>query len=130
MESGRTYTSSSTRKLSFRVQMGSTNLNSQIGSGLSDDELIGEHALNRQNKENVVNKSKQLQDAAKENETEEATNEAAHAQGKLNQFTPIRNIPRVSRMEEYSAIEDIRQQCIFYLWTIFFGKSRANGSPT
>ena len=123
MESGRTYQSSSTRKLSFRVQMGSANLNSQIGGGLSKDELIGEHALKKQNKENTVAKSEQ-QDAV--NDAEEAANEVTEAQGKWNPFTPIRNIPRVSRVEEYSALEDIRQQCILYLWTIFFGKSRAN----
>ena len=48
------------------------------------------------------------------------------AMEKLNQTASIRNIPRVNRVEEYDAIEDIRQQCLYYLWTIFFGKSRAN----
>ena len=111
MESGRTYQSASTGKLSFRVQMGSADINSKM----SDDELIGEHALNKQNKENT---EEQVQDTVE--------NEITNAQGKLNQFSPIRRIPYVNRVEEYNAIEDIRQQCIFYLWTIFFGKSRAN----
>lgn len=111
MESGRTYQSASTGKLSFRVQMGSADINSKM----SDDELIGEHALNKQNKENT---EEQIQDTVE--------NEITNAQGKLNQFSPIRRIPYVNRVEEYNAIQDIRQQCIFYLWTIFFGKSRAN----
>lgn len=115
MESGRTYQSASTRKLSFRVQIGSADINSKMSDGLNDDELIGEHALNKQNKENT---EEQIQDTAE--------NEITNAQGKLNQFSPIKRIPYVNRVEEYSAIEDIRQQCIFYLWTIFFGKSRAD----
>ena len=115
MESGRTYQTASTRKLSFRVQIGSADINSKMSDGLNDDELIGEHALNKQNKENT---EEQIQDTAE--------NEITNAQGKLNQFSPIRRIPHVNRVEEYNAIEDIRQQCIFYLWTIFFGKSRAN----
>lgn len=115
MESGRTYQSASTRKLSFRVQIGSADIDSKMSDGLNDDELIGEHALNKQNKENT---EEQIQDTAE--------NEITNAQGKLNQFSPIRRIPYVNRVEEYNAIEDIRQQCIFYLWTIFFGKSRAD----
>lgn len=123
MESGRTYQSSSTRKLAFRVQMGSANLNSQIGGGLSngEDVLSQEHALDEKNKEVMAN--------PEENEaveTEEKSQEITEAVGKLNQKASIRNIPRVNRVEEYNAIEDIRQQCLFYLWTIFFGRSRAN----
>ena len=126
MESGRTYQSGSTRKLSFRVQMGSANLSSELGGSLGNDEneLIGEHALNKQNNKNAVSEREQMQEAA--TKSDEVTDELNDVQGKMNQFTPIRNIPRVTRVEEYNAIEDIRQQCIFYLWTIFFGKSRAN----
>ena len=123
MESGRTYQSCSTRKLSFRVQMGSANLNSQIGGGLNngEDALSQEHALDEKNKEVVAN--------PEENEaveTAEKSQEITEALEKLNQTASIRNIPRVNRVEEYNAIEDIRQQCLYYLWTIFFGRSRAN----
>lgn len=121
MESARTYQSSSTRKLSFRVQMGNASLNSGIGGGLSNDEneLIGEHALKKQNNKNAANTTEEVENAVKENEV-------TKAQENWNQFTPIKKIPRVSGVEEYNAIEDIRQQCILYLWTIFFGRSRAN----
>ena len=104
MESGRTYQSRSTGKLSFRVQMGSTNNDSPVNGGLSNNEdvLNQEHALD--------NMEQELTDA----------------QGKLNQTAGIRRIPYANRVEEYNALEDIRQQCILYLWTIFFGKSRAN----
>ena len=103
--------------------MGSANLNSQIGGGLSngEDALSQEHALDEKNKETMAN--------PKENqavETEEKSQEITEAMEKLNQTASIRNIPRVNRVEEYDAIEDIRQQCLYYLWTIFFGKSRAN----
>ena len=103
--------------------MGSANLNSQIGRGLNngEDALSQEHALDEKNKEVVAN--------PEENEaveTAEKSQEITEALEKLNQTASIRNIPRVNRVEEYNAIEDIRQQCLFYLWTIFFGRSRAN----
>ena len=118
MESGRTYQSCSTRKLSFRVQIGSTNLNSQLGAGLSngEDALSQEHALD----ETFAN-----QDGDNTKAKEGTSQELEDALGKLNQISSIRNISRVNQVEEYNAIEDIRQQCLFYLWTIFFGKSRA-----
>lgn len=123
MESGRTYQSCSTRKLSFRVQMGSANLNAQLENGLSNggDALSQEHALDEKNKEIIENQEKN-----KKTGTEEQSKEVTEALEKLNQSASIRNIPRVNRVEEYNAIEDIRQQCLFYLWTIFFGRSRAN----
>ena len=123
MESGRTYQSCSTRKLSFRVQMGSANLNAQLENGLSNggDALSQEHALDEKNKEIIENQEKN-----KKTGTEEQSMEVTEALEKLNQSASIRNIPRVNRVEEYNAIEDIRQQCLFYLWTIFFGRSRAN----
>lgn len=128
MESGRTYQSSSTGKLSFRVQMGSTTLDSQVGGGLgsNEDALSEEHALNDKNKTNTNINTKANLVEQEGTEVKEQGNEITDAQGKLNQFSPIRRIPYVNRAEEYKAIEDIRQQCIFYLWTIFFGKSRAN----
>ena len=103
--------------------MGSANLNSQIGGGLNngEDALSQEHALDEKNKEVVAN--------PEENEaveTAEKSQEITEALEKLNQTASIRNIPRVNRVEEYNAIEDIRQQCLYYLWTIFFGRSRAN----
>ena len=103
--------------------MGSANLNSQIGGGLNngEDALSQEHALDEKNKEAMAN--------LEENEvveTAEKSQEITEALEKLNQTASIRNIPRVNRVEEYNAIEDIRQQCLYYLWTIFFGRSRAN----
>lgn len=120
MESGRTYQSRSTGKLSFRVQMGSTNNESQVSGGLSnsEDALSQEHALGERTKS-------QSNDGAS-NQQEEQLQELTEAQGKLNQTAGIRRIPHLNRVEEYNALEDIRQQCILYLWTIFFGESRTN----
>ena len=130
MESGRTYQSSSTGKLSFRVQMGSTNNESQISGGLGNREetLSQEHALAEKKKENLFGTQNKSEVLKKENSGEEVeeTQKLAEAQGKLSQTMGIRRIPQLNRVEEYNALEDIRQQCILYLWTIFFGESRAN----
>ncbi len=122
MESGRTYQSSSTGKLSFRVQMGSTNNESQVSGGLNN----GEDALAQENALNSRTKSQSNENANNQQKTEEQIQELKDAQGKLNQTAGIRQIPYLNRAEEYNALEDIRQQCILYLWTIFFGESRAN----
>ena len=139
MESGRTYQSRSTGKLSFRVQMGSTNNQAQVDSGLSDSEdaLTQEHALAEREKRNLTNHKgdfkeqntiTEVQKKETENaqEAEEQNQELMNAQGTLNQIAGIRRIPYLNRVEEFNALEDIRQQCILYLWTIFFGESRAN----
>ena len=137
MESGRTYQSRSTGKLSFRVQMGSTNNESQVNGGLNNEEALNqEHALAGRGKGNLSNNKEELieqqaetgtqKESIKAQGTEEQLQELTDAQGKLNQIAGIRQIPRLNRVEEYNALEDIRQQCILYLWTIFFGESRAN----
>ena len=139
MESGRTYQSRSTGKLSFRVQMGSTNNESQVGGGLSNNEdaLSQEHALEGRKERGLSNykdnqtgrqtaSETQNKEAANMQSEEEQIKELTEAQDKLNQTAGIRRIPRLNRMEEYNALEDIRQQCILYLWTIFFGESRAS----
>ncbi len=139
MESGRTYQSRSTGKLSFRVQMGSTNNQSQVSGGFNNNEdaLSREDALGERGKGNLLNRkdnSAEQQAASKtqknndENtqEVKEEIKELTDAQGKLNQVAGIRRIPYLNRVEEYNALEDIRQKCILYLWTIFFGESRAN----
>ena len=111
MESGRTYKSDLTRKLSFRVEMGSANNESQISGELDNRE----EALENQN-----NSSTNLQ------ESEELNTTLTEAQGKLNQTAGIRQISYFNPVEEYNALEEIRQRCILYLWTIFFGESTAN----
>ena len=119
MESGRTYQSRSTGKLSFGVQMGSTKNESQVSGGLGkgEEELGQENAL--AGKENLYGTDKSEVIKKETSSTEEA-------QGKLSQSMGIRKIPQLNRGEEYNVIEDIRQQCILYLWNIFFGESRAN----
>ena len=130
MESDRTYQSRSTGKLSFRVQMGSTNKDSQISGGLHNGEetLTQEHALAERRKGNLSKQQDKSEVLKKENSREEIeeTQKLAEAQGKLSQTMGIRRIPQLNRVEEYNVLEDIRQQCILYLWTIFFGESRAN----
>ena len=102
--------------------MGSANLNSQLQTGLNngEDALSQEHALDEKNKETSLN-----QDGEQTKAGEEQSQELTDALGMLNRTSSLRNISRVNQVEEYNAIEDIRQQCLFYLWTIFFGKSRA-----
>ena len=122
MESGRTYESCSTRKLSFRVQMGSTNKESQIGSGSE----YGEHILNQEG--DMEKKTPSGKNDTKNQENTDTENQVLgleEAIAKLNQGSAIRNISKVNTANEYSALENIRQQCILYLWTIFFGESRA-----
>ena len=130
MESGRTYQSRSTGKLSFRVQMGSTDKEAQVSGGLGNREetLSQEHALAEKKKENLFGIQDKSEVLKKENSGEEVeeTQKLAEAQGKLSQTMGIRRIPQLNRVEEYNALEDIRQQCILYLWTIFFGEGRAN----
>ena len=102
--------------------MGSANLNSQLQTGLNngEDALSQEHALDEKNKETSLN-----QDGEQTKASEEQSQELTDALGMLNRTSSLHNISRVNQVEEYNAIEDIRQQCLFYLWTIFFGKSRA-----
>ena len=131
MESGRTYQSRSTGKLSFKVQMGSTNKESQVSGGLHSEEetLSGEHALAERRKGNISKEQEKADTIKQENsgaEEVEETKDLMEAQGKLSQTMGIRRIPQLNRVEEYNTLEDIRQQCILYLWTIFFGESRGN----
>lgn len=114
MESGRTYQSTSTGKLSFRVQMGNTALNTQVGGEL-------------QNKENMLTgeQDTEKKGSAESLETKEQADEIAEAMAKLSQASSNRKIAYVNRTDSYQAIKDIRQQCVLYLWTILFGKDRA-----
>lgn len=116
MESDRTYQSRTTGKLSFRVQIGNSVPDSQVGGGLnnSEDALGGENTLNE--KQN---------DKTKEKLNEEQTKELTEAQEKLSQTVSVRRLT-YSNASEMRALDDIRQQCILYLWTILFGKTRAN----
>ena len=126
MESDRTYKSGSTRKLSFRVQMGTIDKESQIDSGLDSEDNI----FNKEG--DVGTKTKSQESAAKnpehrkDEEAEIEYSQLSDALGKLNQTFSIRAIPTVDTAKEYRTLESIRQQCILYLWTIFFGESRAN----
>ena len=131
MESGRTYQSRSTGKLSFKVQMGSTNKESQVSGGLHSEEetLSGEHALAERRKGSLSKEQEKADTIKQENsgaEEVEETKDLMEAQGKLSQTMGSRRIPQLNRVEEYNTLEDIRQQCILYLWTIFFGESRGN----
>ncbi len=114
MESGRTYQSTSTGKLSFRVQMGNTALNTQVGGEL-------------QNKENMLTgeQDTEKKGSAENLETKEQADEIAEAMAKLSQASSNRKISYINRTDSYQAIKDIRQQCVLYLWTILFGKDRA-----
>lgn len=127
MESDRTYQSRSTGKLLFRVQKGSTNKDSSIRGGFhNDDVLRQEHALAGKEKDNLKKQQRNAEGKQQENTETREVQELIEAQGNLGQRIGIRRIPQLNRMEEYNALEDIRQKCILYLWNIFFGESRAN----
>ena len=98
--------------------MGNANLSSGLGDGLGgkEDAFNEEHALN--NNQQTKNQTTDVW------EKEEPLQELSDVVGKWNQTSSIRNIPRVTQVKEYSAMEELRQQCILYLWTIFFGESR------
>lgn len=96
MESARSYTSTGTRKLSFFVSTGRKPFSES-----------GEEESLKNNKEEV-----------KEN--------IEDAKGRLTQGKNTTGIRRVHLAEEQRAIESIRQQCIVYLWSLFFGVGRAN----
>ena len=130
MESARTYQSASTGKLVFRVQTGNNKqpqLSGGLGNGtatLLQEHTLGESEKKKQNNGKDTTQIQQKQDLSKEEMKE--VNEWMNAQGKLSENTGIRQIPQVNRVEEYNALEDIRQRCILYLWNLFFGESRAN----
>lgn len=114
MESCRTYQSTSTGRLSFRVQMGNTAVNAQAGGELKNSEnmLTGEQDTKKKETE--------------ENPwTTEQADELTEAMAKLSQSSSGRRISYVNQTDSYQALKDIRQQCILYLWTILFGKDRA-----
>lgn len=102
MESARTYQSGSTRKLSFRVQTGSTGLETgeenNLENGLGTEDSLA-------------------------NQKEGGNLEDIQAQMGLK--NNIVRIERVDPEEEFHNLLDIRQQCVVYLWSILFGSDRA-----
>ena len=100
MESGRTFQSSTTRKLSYRVQMSKTSLENG-----TDDELNAQEDLQN----------------TKEGGEESLEDIQAQFTGNIG----FRQIRRVDTQDEFtSALDQIRQQSIVYLWRLLFGEER------
>lgn len=96
------------------MQMGSSALNTKDGGELEDD---------------TDTLTKEQNASANQDTTgglgKEETDELMEAIGKLSQTASARKISYVSQSDSYSALSDIRSQCILYLWSILFGKDKA-----
>lgn len=97
MESARSYTSTGTRKLSFFVSTGRKPF------------------------------PKQGEEESLKNNKGEGKENIEDAKGRLTGGKSTAGIRRVHLAEEQRAIESIRQNCILYLWSLFFGTTKANG---
>ena len=97
MESARTYQSNITRKLSYRMGMGSTGLESETEGELDTREDL-------------------------ENTKEGGEGSLEELQAQFTANVGFRRIRNVDAQDEFSkALEEIRQQSILYLWHLFFG---------
>ena len=123
MESARTYRSSSTRKLSVSV---STN---RYRSDGTDYQLIGSDNMgnafkNAQSKyEGKDGQNESIKDAA---ENKGDPNGDALEKLKNSQVNNQGRIREISDNTEKKGIEQIRQNCMMYLWYLFFGKDKAS----
>lgn len=104
MESARSYHASSTRKLSFRAQAGSAALNNDVNEDLENG-LGSEDSLKNQ---------------------KEGEEQLEEVQAQMNRMSGIRRIPQINLAEEENSLKSIRQQCVFYLWSLLFGSKSAN----
>lgn len=98
MESARNYTSYRTRTVQFRVQIGSleTGINQEPNSANDTENEVGEEVEELENHKNVLQNTKS-----------------------------VFQIKQIDLGEERRAIDQIRQQCILYLWSLFFGQQKA-----
>lgn len=98
MESARNYTSYRTRTVQFRVQIGSleSGTNQEPNSANDTENEVGEEVEELENHKNVLQNTKS-----------------------------VFQIKQIDLGEERRAIDQIRQQCILYLWSLFFGQQKA-----
>jgi len=112
MESARTYRSSTTRTLSFSAKTKLYSL-ADNNNALGNQDLLGSSTDNLETSD--------------ENTTAAESNSANDAMERLKSTsgTGIDRIRQISQGSEQSAIERIRQNCVLYLWELFFGTKRA-----
>lgn len=120
MESARTYQSSSTRKLSVSA----TTVQFSLKQGaLSNYDLIGNGNTNQNQEETVDTKSKQ---EGSDSTATDSQNEDALSKLKSAQTSNASRIKSISDNSSIKSIEQIRQRCILYLWSMFFGQDKAS----
>lgn len=114
MESARTYRSSTTRTLSFSAK-------TTLYSLADNNNALGNHDL--------LGDGTEASETSDENTTaaESSTNSANDAMERLKSAsgTGVDRIRQIAKGSEQSAIERIRQNCVLYLWGLFFGRDRA-----
>lgn len=118
MESARSYQATSTRRLSFFVQLGNAGLNSDVNTGL-------DQGLN--NEKNDPLEKQQSNEKTKEDklDLENTKQTLEELQNRMSPIGRLRHISKVNLGEEERALESIRQQCILYLWSLLFGGKKA-----
>ena len=112
MESARTYRSSTTRKLS---------LSTKIVSYAFSDEALGNQAALDKNAEDALETDGQGAKAAEHDETEDALLRMKSSSSAISS-----RIRSISEGTESRSIEQIREQCVLYLWKLLFGGERAS----
>jgi hypothetical protein len=101
MESARTYQSTSTRKLSYWVEQETLDL----GTYSQDSLETGENLTN----------------------TEESSEDNLNdIQAQMSQKSAVVQIRQLDTSDSLSALQNIRQQCILYLWSLIFGSAKAD----
>lgn len=106
MESARTYRSNTTRKLSITTKIASRTLYEQTSE---KPVLSGE------------DQEKEWETSSKQDKTENARERMQNSSSAVSG-----RIRHISKGMESKAIEQIRQQCVIYLWRILFGSKRAD----
>ncbi len=113
MESARTYRSSTTRKLAISAKVSMYALSSE--KELENQALLG-------------NQAEDELETNEGNATSDNTNEVEDAAGRLKSTSSAisSRIRSITEGTEKRGIEQIREQCILYLWQLLFGKDRAS----
>ena len=121
MESARTYQSGSTRKLQTSVK--TIHFSLKQGALINSD-LIGNG--NSGKEQNQVSDSGDESETANQGSLQDSQNEDALNKLKSAQTSNAGRIQNISDSSGMKSIDQIRQRCILYLWSMFFGQNKAS----
>lgn len=113
MESVRTYRSTTTRTLNISANS-TVYLRSFADNALGNQDLLGS------NQQQELGTEEESSTAAEKQSATEAMERM-----RSNSNPLLNRIREISRGEEKSAIERIREKCVLHLWQLFFGKDKA-----